>query len=132
MDNQQRKELQEASYSANYENTNFSSYLMEQIRTTHMNCQYMVDEHVNDQEEEEEEEDDDEEDVEKAENPEKPADISPEDKAQLEEEFRSQMMESFLMGKDSDFDYSRVDENEDYDMSDQFERDQEDRYFDED
>ncbi|KAK1805168.1 hypothetical protein P4O66_019528 [Electrophorus voltai] len=55
-----------------------------------------------------------------------------EEKAMLREEFLSQMHQSFLDGKDKDFNYSEVDENPDYDNLDIVSRDAEERYFDED
>lgn len=55
-----------------------------------------------------------------------------EEKAQLREEFISQMHQRFLDGKDKDFDYSEVDENPDYDNLDIVSRDAEEKYFDED
>ena len=111
---------------------------MEQIRNIHLNCRYMVDEHVNEQEEEEEDEDDDDKSEDdnndqECEAKDNPQDLTPQNKEQLQNEFRSQMVESFILGKDKDhFDYSEVDSNENYDMSSEFERDQEDRYFEED
>ncbi|XP_072298745.1 coiled-coil domain-containing protein 97 isoform X2 [Eucyclogobius newberryi] len=54
------------------------------------------------------------------------------EKAQLREEFVSQMHQRFLDGKDEDFDYSEVDENPDYDNLDIVSRDAEEKYFDED
>ncbi|KAJ0000784.1 hypothetical protein NQD34_005804 [Periophthalmus magnuspinnatus] len=76
------------------------------------------------QEEEEEEEEED--------GREKEWEPSAEEKAQLREEFISQMHQRFLDGKDEDFDYSEVDENPDYDNLDIVSRDAEEKYFDED
>uniref|UniRef100_A0A4W4EGG4 CCD97-like C-terminal domain-containing protein n=1 Tax=Electrophorus electricus TaxID=8005 RepID=A0A4W4EGG4_ELEEL len=75
-------------------------------------------EHCAEEEEEEEDEDEDE--------------PTAEEKAMLREEFLSQMHQSFLDGKDKDFNYSEVDENPDYDNLDIVSRDAEERYFDED
>ncbi|XP_061701811.1 coiled-coil domain-containing protein 97 [Syngnathoides biaculeatus] len=55
-----------------------------------------------------------------------------EEKALLREEFISQMHHRFLDGKDTDFNYSEVDENPDYDNLDIVNRDAEEKYFDED
>uniref|UniRef100_A0A3Q2XK78 Coiled-coil domain containing 97 n=1 Tax=Hippocampus comes TaxID=109280 RepID=A0A3Q2XK78_HIPCM len=55
-----------------------------------------------------------------------------EEKALLREEFISQMHQRFLDGKDTDFNYSEVDENPDYDNLDIVNRDAEEKYFDED
>ncbi|CAL1588853.1 unnamed protein product [Knipowitschia caucasica] len=54
------------------------------------------------------------------------------EKAQLREEFISQMLQRFLDGKDKDFNYSGVDDNPDYDNLDIVTRDAEDKYFDDD
>ncbi|XP_047663843.1 coiled-coil domain-containing protein 97 isoform X2 [Tachysurus fulvidraco] len=55
-----------------------------------------------------------------------------EEKALLRDEFLSQMHQSFIEGKDKDFNYSEVDENPDYDNMDILSRDAEEKYFDED
>lgn len=77
----------------------------------------------------EEEEEEEEEDIQAQEKEWEP---TAEEKAQLREEFISQMHQRFLDGKDKDFDYSEVDENPDYDNLDIVNRDAEDKYFDED
>ena len=42
------------------------------------------------------------------------------------------MIENFLNGKDGEyFDYEKVDNKDDYDLSREFEHDQQDRYFEE-
>ncbi|GAU88437.1 hypothetical protein RvY_01137 [Ramazzottius varieornatus] len=65
----------------------------------------------------------------RAEPPEVPLDD--EERALLREEFRQIMQERFLEGKDSDFlDYGAIDQNAALDRSDEFLRDEEDRYFD--
>ncbi|XP_076024176.1 coiled-coil domain-containing protein 97 [Genypterus blacodes] len=57
---------------------------------------------------------------------------TPEEKALLREEFISLMHQSFLDGKDRDFNYSEVDGNPDYDNLDIVSRDAEEKYFDRD
>ncbi|KAM9784582.1 coiled-coil domain-containing protein 97 [Syngnathus typhle] len=76
-----------------------------------------------DEELEEEEEEDEEDRVQEK---------TSEEKALLREEFISQMHQRFLDGKDTDFNYSEVDENPDYDNLDIVNRDAEEKYFDED
>lgn len=56
--------------------------------------------------------------------------ISLEEQRLLKEEFISTMYENFLNGKDEDFDYSSVDNNEKYDNHAMVEYDEEDKYFD--
>ncbi|XP_078050183.1 coiled-coil domain-containing protein 97-like isoform X2 [Augochlora pura] len=56
--------------------------------------------------------------------------ISKTEKEILKQEFVSNMYLSFLEGKDSDFDYSAVDENEAYDNIDLRTQDEEEKYFD--
>ncbi|NXJ30540.1 CCD97 protein, partial [Dicrurus megarhynchus] len=46
-------------------------------------------------------------------------------------EFTTRMHQSFLEGRDGDFDYSQVDENPELDNLDIVSRDLEDQYFDE-
>ncbi|XP_076239386.1 coiled-coil domain-containing protein 97-like [Calliopsis andreniformis] len=58
------------------------------------------------------------------------ASISTTEKQILKQEFVSNMYQSFLEGKDSDFDYSNVDDNEAYDNIDIRSQDEEDKYFD--
>uniref|UniRef100_A0A3Q2XK56 Coiled-coil domain containing 97 n=1 Tax=Hippocampus comes TaxID=109280 RepID=A0A3Q2XK56_HIPCM len=77
----------------------------------------------------EEEEEEEEEEDEVQENTWEP---TSEEKALLREEFISQMHQRFLDGKDTDFNYSEVDENPDYDNLDIVNRDAEEKYFDED
>lgn len=134
MDENQRKELQNASYFENYGNTNFSSFMFEQIRNFQLNCRYnkQQEEEEVEEDEDDEEEDVDEEEEDREENTANKSKISNEKKQQLENEFVVQMKENFLSGKDKDhFDYSSVDDNEDYDMSRVSEQDAQDRYFDE-
>ncbi|XP_061557433.1 LOW QUALITY PROTEIN: coiled-coil domain-containing protein 97 [Phycodurus eques] len=84
-----------------------------------------------DREEGAREEDEDEEDEEDRVH-EKTWEPTSEEKALLREEFISQMHHRFLDGKDTDFNYSEVDENPDYDNLDIVNRDAEEKYFDED
>ncbi|XP_043536693.1 coiled-coil domain-containing protein 97 isoform X1 [Chiloscyllium plagiosum] len=78
-----------------------------------------------------EEEEDDEEEDDDTES--KAADWIPSDdeRSMLREEFVSRMYQRFLDGEDSDFDYSAVDDNPDFDNLDIINRDEEERYFDE-
>ena len=55
--------------------------------------------------------------------------ISAAEKARFRKEFETQMVEQFLNGQDSDFDYNMVDANQNYDDEIQ-NRDFEDLYFD--
>uniref|UniRef100_A0A1B6ECE4 CCD97-like C-terminal domain-containing protein n=1 Tax=Clastoptera arizonana TaxID=38151 RepID=A0A1B6ECE4_9HEMI len=57
-------------------------------------------------------------------------DLSEVEKRLLMEEFRSNMFESFLQGKDVDFDYSQVDSNPEYDDLVVQGIDEEEKYFD--
>ncbi|KAK9309663.1 hypothetical protein QLX08_000860 [Tetragonisca angustula] len=56
--------------------------------------------------------------------------ISKSQKQVLKQEFVTNMYQNFLDGKDIDFDYSTVDENEAYDNIDLRTQDEEDKYFD--
>lgn len=56
--------------------------------------------------------------------------ISTDEKLILKQEFVTNMYQSFLDGKDTDFDYSTVDDNEAYDNIDLRTQDEEDKYFD--
>ncbi|KAF5292494.1 hypothetical protein FQR65_LT01638 [Abscondita terminalis] len=56
--------------------------------------------------------------------------ITVQEKQILKEEFVSTMYEHFLDGKDEDFDYSTVDNNEEYDNLKIIEYDEEEKYFD--
>ncbi|KAG8540182.1 hypothetical protein GDO81_019748 [Engystomops pustulosus] len=58
--------------------------------------------------------------------------VDNEEKALMREEFISRMHQRFLDGKDRDFDYSEVDDNPDFDNLDIVNRDEEERYFDDD
>ncbi|KAM6225350.1 coiled-coil domain-containing protein 97 [Rhynchocyon petersi] len=81
-------------------------------------------------EEEEEEEDGNEEDDSSSRDSEAWVPDS-EERLILREEFTSRMHQRFLDGKDGDFDYSKVDDNPDFDNLDIVARDEEERYFDE-
>lgn len=56
--------------------------------------------------------------------------ITPEEQKLLKEEFISSMYLDFLNGKDEDFDYSTVDDNDKYDNTEINDNDEEDKYFD--
>ncbi|XP_075690564.1 coiled-coil domain-containing protein 97 isoform X2 [Rhinoderma darwinii] len=89
------------------------------------------------EEEEEEEEDEDNDHEEKGEpESELPSDeeqeVDSEERALMREEFTSRMHQRFLDGKDREFDYSEVDDNPDFDNLDIVNRDEEERYFDDD
>nr|XP_018903696.1 PREDICTED: coiled-coil domain-containing protein 97 [Bemisia tabaci] len=56
--------------------------------------------------------------------------ISDEERSLLFDEFRNNMFENFLQGKDSDFDYSKVDCNPELDDIETMNQDAEDKYFD--
>ncbi|CAG7835214.1 unnamed protein product [Allacma fusca] len=56
--------------------------------------------------------------------------IDEDEKDLLKEEFFTTMYRNFLEGKDEDFDYSTVDDNEEYDCGEVLNQDAEDRYFD--
>ncbi|RZF44496.1 hypothetical protein LSTR_LSTR002269 [Laodelphax striatellus] len=55
--------------------------------------------------------------------------LTEEERQLLSEEFRSFMFNSFLEGKDDNFDYKEVDDNSDYDDMDATEMDEEEKYF---
>ncbi|XP_076628535.1 coiled-coil domain-containing protein 97-like isoform X2 [Colletes latitarsis] len=59
-----------------------------------------------------------------------PCNISKTEKQILKQEFVSNMYQNFLDGRDTDFDYSTVDDNEAYDNIDIRSQDEEDKYFD--
>lgn len=56
---------------------------------------------------------------------------SDDEKSMLRDEFVSRMHQRFLDGEDRDFDYSTVDDNPEFDNLDIVNRDEEERYFDE-
>ncbi|XP_057651288.1 coiled-coil domain-containing protein 97 [Diorhabda carinulata] len=56
--------------------------------------------------------------------------IKPEERKLLKDEFVTTMYESFLSGKDTDFDYETVDNNTSYDDMDEIDNDEEEKYFD--
>ena len=80
----------------------------------------------------EEEFDDDSEDEDEAEEEKKEPIEDEDEKRRLKDEFVQAMHQSFLDGRDTDFDYSRIDTDQGLDDLDMLERDEEDRYFDED
>ncbi|XP_043250429.1 coiled-coil domain-containing protein 97 isoform X2 [Colletes gigas] len=59
-----------------------------------------------------------------------PCNISKTEQQILKQEFVSNMYQNFLDGRDTDFDYSTVDDNEAYDNIDIRSQDEEDKYFD--
>ncbi|KAK9507517.1 hypothetical protein O3M35_007357 [Rhynocoris fuscipes] len=60
----------------------------------------------------------------------RPEEVSPDEKLMFLNEFRSNVFTNFLVGKDTEFDYSKVDNNADYDDLSMLESDQQDKYFD--
>lgn len=54
------------------------------------------------------------------------------EKLMLHEEFLSAMQDKFMRGEEEEFDYSTVDTNDEYDDLKIRERDEEERYFDDD
>ncbi|XP_069765254.1 coiled-coil domain-containing protein 97 [Narcine bancroftii] len=79
----------------------------------------------------EEEEEDDEEEEDSPESNAAEWVPSDDEKVMLRDEFVSRMHQRFLDGEDGDFDYSAVDDNPDFDNLDIVNRDEEERYFDE-
>lgn len=59
-----------------------------------------------------------------------PKSVSERDKLKLRDEFLQIMKQRFLEGLDEDFDYSKVDANEEYDNLIIFGQDEEEKYFD--
>lgn len=84
------------------------------------------------EEEEEEESDEDEKDSEENRGMKLSSDpvTAGQEKQMLREEFLKAMQLRFLTGEEKDFDYSKVDSNEQYDSIDTRQRDEEDDYFD--
>lgn len=60
----------------------------------------------------------------------KPGAITPQERNLLRDEFVATMYESFLDGKDTDFNYDDVDNNDKYDNIDVLTKDEEEKYFD--
>lgn len=56
--------------------------------------------------------------------------VTPKERNLLRDEFVAIMYESFLDGKDTDFNYKEVDDNEKYDNIDAIDKDEEEKYFD--
>lgn len=75
--------------------------------------------------EEEDEDSDEDEEMEKDED-----EISDEKKSELREEMYRIMQERFLSGQEQQFDYSKVDDNTEYDDLDLIDKDEEEKYFD--
>lgn len=118
-----------AAYKEQHQDERFSTFLMEQMERNAENClfekQKEEDEAVveeDDDSSEEESELEDEEPVKKI--------ITDQEKSLLRNEFTNIMYESFLAGKDKEFDYSAVDENVEYDSVQQREFDEQEKYFD--
>ncbi|KAG9468370.1 hypothetical protein GDO78_022877 [Eleutherodactylus coqui] len=82
--------------------------------------------------EEEEEESDDSAEEESELQSDEEREVDSEERALMREEFVSRMHQRFLDGKDRDFNYSEVDDNPDFDNLDIVNRDEEERYFDDD
>lgn len=59
----------------------------------------------------------------------KPAAITAQERLLLKEEFITTMYQSFLDGKDEDFNYDTVDNNSSYDNLNEMDHDEEDKYF---
>ncbi|GIY05449.1 DUF2052 domain-containing protein [Caerostris extrusa] len=78
-----------------------------------------------------EEEDDDSEDETELQEESLPQSVTPIEKTRLRNEFTNLMYESFLLGKDLEFDYSSVDNNAEYDPP-EADLDAEDKYFEDD
>ena len=57
-------------------------------------------------------------------------DVAAQEKQMLKQEFLRAMQLSFLSGEDKDFDYSKVDSNDQYDSLDHRQQDEEEAYFD--
>lgn len=76
------------------------------------------------------EENDSDSDDEECDEPEEPAGVSATEKAMLRSEFMNTMYESFLSGKDHDYDYESVDNNAEYDSLKTRQYDEEEKYFD--
>ena len=58
--------------------------------------------------------------------------ITDEEREVLKDDFRQAMIQSFVDGKDVNFDYKNIDENSEFDDNELMERDAEDEYFDKD
>lgn len=121
-----------AAYKQEHPDENFSAFLMSQIEKNEENCLFdkqknedeaIVEEEDDDSSSEEESELEDDEPVKKV--------VTGEERKLLRSEFTNIMYESFLDGKDTDFDYSSVDNNVEFDSVLQRDIDEQEKYFDE-
>ena len=129
MDPKEKIDFKQKCNAQNYVKTNWSSYLMEQIRQGEMRQRFLDEETFEEGEDEPEDGKDDDEDSRDGIGNDK--DIRK--KERLMKEFMFIMIQNFIDGKDNEFfDYSLVDNNDFYDISKEYERDLEDKYFDED
>ncbi|XP_074652693.1 coiled-coil domain-containing protein 97-like [Tubulanus polymorphus] len=120
---------EEAAMKVDKTDLRFSTILMSHLRHVQMNDTFTA---LKDQEESqtEETESDEDEETELEENDdEEPAQVSSVERARLRAEFKNIMRQRFLDGKDSNFDYSRVDQNPDYDSLELLNIDAEEKYF---
>lgn len=126
----EQKQLQADNYKSNYDQINFSSFLMEQMRVSRLTRKYFAQKHDEenvDESDEEEQEDEDNDDIVLTDEENKST-ITDEEKDQLNKEFRNQMIRNFLDGKDCDFDYNKVDNDDRYD-NEELERYEQEKYF---
>ncbi|GBM97112.1 hypothetical protein AVEN_52525-1 [Araneus ventricosus] len=107
----------------------FSSFLLGQMERNVENCLFEK-QKGEDEAVVEENDDDDESEESELEDAEQLQPVSPLEKSRLRTEFTNIMYESFLSGKDREFDYSSVDYNAEYDPP-EGDLDAEDKYFDE-
>uniref|UniRef100_A0A2L2YN52 Coiled-coil domain-containing protein 97 n=1 Tax=Parasteatoda tepidariorum TaxID=114398 RepID=A0A2L2YN52_PARTP len=114
-----------------HENDRFSNFLMGQFERNVENRLY------DEQKEEDDAEEEDDDDTEESENESELEDdvpptrnVTKQEQSLLRREFTNIMYEHFLAGKDQEFDYSSVDNNDDYDSVDQRNIDEEEKYFD--
>lgn len=128
MNEEEKNKLNQSNYATNYDRITFSSYLFERIRQIRMDTQSSYQEQL-ESEEIEDDVDDDDDNIKKEQYINR--NISAQEKQSLKDEFLDIMIQNFLNGKDSDhFDYSNVDNDENLDLNPEFERDQEEKYFD--
>lgn len=126
MNAEEKNKLNQSNYATNYDRITFSSYLFERIRQIRMEAQSSYQEQLEFEEIEEDYNDDI-----KKEQYIKNKNVSAQEKQSLKDEFLDIMIQNFLNGKDSEhFDYNSVDNNENLDFNPEFERDQEEKYFD--
>ncbi|KAK3597659.1 hypothetical protein CHS0354_040029 [Potamilus streckersoni] len=109
----------------------FSSILLKHIDQQVENAVYEYSKNNEEgQEEETEESEEDEEEEEEEEDENGKRKISHQAKEMLKNEFLTIMQEKFLRGEDRNFDYSKVDDNEEYDDMCIVDREEEEKYFD--